>query len=109
MRLIIRLVAGLVALGLSLTAGASVATSPHVVKGPSVTVSGNSLLVTASIAGLGNVPSADFSLTGTVEVFSRCYNRGGNKPQADNKQETIDVDRRGPSRSRTAAPTSPSR
>jgi hypothetical protein len=43
-------------------------------------------------AGLGNVPSAEFSLTGTVDVFSRCYNRGGNRPQAENKQETVLVD-----------------
>ena len=67
------------------------AANPHVVRGPDVSVSGNSLTITASIAGLGNVPSADFALEGTVEVFSRCYNKGGNKPQADNKQETINV------------------
>jgi hypothetical protein len=34
---------------------------------------------------------ATFDLGGSVDVFSRCYNRGGNKPQADNKQETISV------------------
>jgi hypothetical protein len=80
-----------VAVSLGLIAGPAVASSPHVVKGPDVSVSGTSITVTASIAGLGNVPSADFSLTGTIDVFSRCYNAGGNKPQADNKQETIDV------------------
>ena len=67
------------------------AANAHIVKGPDVSVSGNSLTVTAGIAGLGNVPSADFTLSGTVDVFSRCYNRGGNKPQADNKQETLAV------------------
>lgn len=78
-------------IALGLVAGPAVAANPHVVKGPDVTVSGNSITVTASIAGLGNVPTANFTLSGTIQVFSRCYNRGGNKPQADNKQETINV------------------
>src|SRR5215212_8513409 len=72
--------------------GPALAASPHVVKGATSTISGNSLTVTASIAGLGNVPSADFSLVGDVAVFSRCFNRGNNAPQAGNKQETIAVD-----------------
>jgi hypothetical protein len=76
---------------LGLVAGPALAANPHVVKGPDVTVSDTSLTVTASIAGLGNVDEATFNLDGTVEVFSRCYNKGGNKPQADNKQETITV------------------
>ena len=67
------------------------ADSPHQVGQTSVTVSGNSLTISASIAGLGNASSATFDLGGSVDVFSRCYNRGGNKPQADNKQETIGV------------------
>jgi hypothetical protein len=71
--------------------GPALAASPHVVKGPDVSVSGNTLTVTASIAGLGNVPFADFSLDGTVTVSSRCYTRSGNTPQAANKQETINV------------------
>jgi hypothetical protein len=77
-------------LGLML-AGSAFAASPHQVGSTQVNVSGNSLTISASIAGLGNVPTADFSLTGSVDVFSRCYNRGGNKPQADNKQETASV------------------
>jgi hypothetical protein len=72
-------------------ASAAMATSPHFIGTPSASVSGNSLVVSFKAAGLGNVPTADFALTGTVDVFSRCYNRGGNKPQADNKQETIAV------------------
>jgi hypothetical protein len=67
------------------------AISPHFVGTPSINESGNSLVVTFKAAGLGNVPTANFTLTGTVNVFSRCYNKGGNKPQADNKQETIAV------------------
>jgi hypothetical protein len=71
--------------------GPAIAASPHVVKGPTTSISGNSLVITASIAGLGNVPTANFSLTGTVDVSSRCYTKSGNKPQAANKQETISV------------------
>jgi hypothetical protein len=74
--------------------GLASAASPHQVGQTQVTQSGNTLTISASIAGLGNVPSATFDLDGTVDVFSRCYNRGGNKPQAD-KQETIDVDATG--------------
>lgn len=85
------LVVAIITLSLGLIAGPAAAANPHIVKGPDVSVSGNTLVITASIAGLGNVPSADFTLTGTVDVFSRCYNRGGNKPQADNKQETVNV------------------
>lgn len=82
----------LVAFTLGLVAGPAVAANAHVVKGPTVTQDGNALTVTASIAGLGNVPSADFTLSGDVTVFSQCYNRGGNNPAADNKEETILVD-----------------
>ena len=71
--------------------GTALADSPHQVGQTSVNQSGNSLTIGASIAGLGNVSSVTLDLTGTVDVFSRCYNRGGNKPQADNKQETIAV------------------
>jgi hypothetical protein len=80
---------------LMLTATAALAASPHIVGNPSATVSGNTLTVKASVAGLGNVETVDLTLTGTVDVFSRCYNRGGNKPQADNKQETMTVNSTG--------------
>lgn len=79
------------ALTLGLVAGPALAASPHVVKGPDVSQDGNSLVITASIAGLGNVPTADFTLSGDVTVFSQCYNRGGKNPAADNKEETIGV------------------
>jgi hypothetical protein len=72
-----------------LAAGAG---NPHYNTGPTVTVTNTSLTVSGKVAGLGNITTADASLTGTVDVFSRCYNRGGNKPQADNKQESINVD-----------------
>lgn len=81
-----------VALSLGLVAGPAFAANPHVVKGPTVSQDGNSLVVTASVAGLGNVPSAQFTLSGEVDVFSQCYNKGGHNPAADNKEETILVD-----------------
>jgi hypothetical protein len=67
------------------------AASPHIVGTPTTSVSGNSLILSASVAGLGNVPSATFDLKGDVNVSSRCYTKSGNKPQAANKQETISV------------------
>jgi hypothetical protein len=67
------------------------AASPHFIGTPSINESNTTLQVNFKAAGLGNVETATFNLTGSVEVFSRCYNRGGNKPQADNKQETIPV------------------
>jgi hypothetical protein len=67
------------------------AASPHIVGSPSVTVSGNTLTVTASVAGLGSVATVDLTLSGTVDVNSRCYTKSGNKPQAANKQETLTV------------------
>jgi hypothetical protein len=77
---------------LIVTASAVMAASPHYVQGPTVSASSTSLTISGKAAGLGNASAtADASLTGSVDVFSRCYNRGGNKPQADNKQETIAV------------------
>jgi hypothetical protein len=77
---------------LMLGATAAMAASPHIVGSPSTTVSGNSLILSASVAGLGSVESVTFDLDGTVDVSSRCYTKSGNKPQAANKQESITVD-----------------
>ena len=85
----------IITLALGLVAGPAVAGNPHVVKGPAVSVTGNTLTITASIAGLGNVPSASFTLTGSVDVFSQCYNKGGHNPAADNKEETVAVNESG--------------
>jgi hypothetical protein len=85
----------IITLALGLVAGPAAAGNPHVVKGPAVNVNGNALTITASIAGLGNVPSANFTLTGTLDIFSQCYNKGGHNPAADNKEETVAVDESG--------------
>ena len=96
----------IITLSLGLVAGPAVAANAHVVKGPTQPSTATLLTVTASVAGLGNVPSAHFTLTGTIDVFSQCYNRGGHNPAADNKQEEIDVDDPETFGSATAAPTS---
>ena len=70
----------------------ALAGNAHIIGSPSVTVSGNSLTLSASVAGLGNVASATFSLEGTASVSARCYTKSGNTPQATNKQETVNVD-----------------
>jgi hypothetical protein len=92
MRTISRAVAVLAGLASLLVFSAvAIAANPHFIGTPTATVSGDSLTVSFKAAGLGNAQGATFNLTGTVQVYSRCYNRGGNKPQADNKQETIDI------------------
>ncbi len=75
----------------ALSVGSALAANAHFIGTPQATVSGNTLTVTASIAGLGNAEGADFTLSGPVTVNSRCYTKSGNKPQAANKQETIAV------------------
>jgi hypothetical protein len=86
---------GIAVAGLLLITGTALAGNAHQVGSTSVTFSGNSLTISASIAGLGNVPSATFDLSGTIDVSSRCYTRSGNKPQAANKQEVINVETTG--------------
>jgi len=72
---------------------AALADSPHYIKGPSVTVSGNSLTVSFKAAGLGNTTtSADFSLEGTADVTSQCYTKTGNPVNGVPKHETVNVD-----------------
>ena len=87
---VVRVLAMAIAL-LALGAGEVLAANAHFIGTPQATVSGNTLTVTASVAGLGDAEGADFTLSGPVTVNSRCYTKSGNKPQAANKQETIDV------------------
>ena len=70
------LVVGVAALAL---APAAIAASPHYIRGPDATVSGNSLTVSWKAAGLGNTTeSVDFNLAGTVNVTSQCFTKSGN-------------------------------
>jgi hypothetical protein len=90
LRRILVLIAGLIAT--AAVAAPAIAANPHFIGTPSISQQGNSLVVSFKAAGLGNAPEATFSLNGTVDVSSRCYTRSGNKPQAANKQEVINVD-----------------
>ena len=82
------LVAG-ATLALMLVAQPVLAANPHFIGTPTASRSGNTLTVKFKAAGLGNAPTADFTLSGEAVVFSRCYTKSGNKPQAANKQETV--------------------
>jgi hypothetical protein len=79
----------------AITTTVALAANAHIVGTPRTSVSGDSLTVSVSVAGLGNVPSVELSLQGELDVFSQCYNRGGKNPAADNKQETTIVDETG--------------
>ena len=78
-----------VALALS---GATLFAAAQWLKGPTLSLSGTTLTLSGKATGLGNATGITFHVSGTVDVDSRCYNRGGNKPQADNKQESVNVD-----------------
>jgi hypothetical protein len=93
MRKFMALVASAVAVAALAFAPAAFADSPHYIKGPTATVSGNSLTVSWKAAGLGNtVTSVDFSLTGTANVTSQCFTKSGNPVNGVPKSETVDVD-----------------
>ena len=83
---------GMVAVLAVAFAPAAVASSPHYIKGPTATVSGNSLTVSWKAAGLGNtIDSVDFNLTGTANVSSQCFTRSGNPVNGVPKSEQVDV------------------
>jgi hypothetical protein len=54
----------------------------HFVGDPDFQISGDTVLVSGRVAGLGNVPQ----ITVTVSGEAACINPGGNKPSAENKQ-----------------------
>ena len=90
MRRYLLLLIGVGALALASTA---VAASPHYIRGPDATVSGNSLTVSWKAAGLGNtIDSVDFALTGTADVTSQCFTKSGNPVNGVPKSEVVDVD-----------------
>jgi hypothetical protein len=80
----------------ALAVPAALADSPHFVQGPTTSVSVNGatadLNLSFKAAGLGNATAyVTWNLTASGTIFSRCYNHGGNKPQADNKQENVSI------------------
>jgi hypothetical protein len=82
---------GAISATLMVVAGAAWAANPHWIGTPSSTVSGDTFTASFKAAGLGNVETADFTLSGEAVVSSRCYTKSGNKPQAANKQETTSL------------------
>ena len=78
------------ALVISMATGA-IAANPHFIGTPTATQSGTTVTVSFKAAGLGNVDEANFTLSGTLTISSRCYTKSGNTPQAANKQEEIFV------------------
>ena len=75
----------------ALAATPVLAANPHWIGTPTKSVSGNTLTVSFKAAGLGNVPTANFTLSATATTFSRCYTKSNNKPQAANKRETSNL------------------
>jgi hypothetical protein len=77
-KLVVALAIGLLLGVLALPAQAG---SPHFVGTPVFTTSGNTVMVTAKEAGLGDEDQIVAVLSGTAD----CINGGGNHPQAENK------------------------
>jgi hypothetical protein len=59
----------------------------HFVGTPQISVSGNSVTVSGKVAGLGNVPQIDVTVSGDAA----CVNRGNKNPSAENK-DTFSAD-----------------
>jgi hypothetical protein len=73
--------AGMAAIAI-LVATAAFAGRAHFVGLPQLSVSGNSLTISGKVAGLGDVPQIEATLTATAE----CINPGNNNPKAANKE-----------------------
>jgi hypothetical protein len=81
---------------LAFTASVANAASPHYNKGPTVTVVGNSLVVSWKAVGLGNTTATvDFTLTGTVTAEAQCFTRSGNPVNGVPKKDTTQVNATG--------------
>lgn len=66
-------------------AAPALAGNPHFVGDPTLTQDGDALTVSGKVAGLGNETQINVVLTADVA----CFNRGGNHPQAENKEAVI--------------------
>jgi hypothetical protein len=72
---------------LALGATAALADSPHFLKASATINSSGQLVCTFKEAGLGNTAtSADISCSANATVTYQCWNKGGNHPQAGNKE-----------------------
>lgn len=90
-KLLATFVATLVAI-VGFSAVTAQAASAHFVKGPTGSVSGNTLTVTFKAAGLGNAQeTATFSLTGTISVTAQCFTKSGNAVNGVPKSSTTTV------------------
>ena len=71
---------------LLITVGAALAGNAHYTgnpsRNPTATVSGNTIVVSGKVAGLGNEAQIHVTVTGDAQ----CINPGNNAPQAANKQ-----------------------
>ena len=84
--------AGLMAVLAVAFAPAAVAASPHYIRGPDLTFGANSLTVSFKASGLGNTAtSADFNLSGTVNLTSQCFTKSGNPVNGVPKSEQVNV------------------
>jgi len=62
--------------------GVAIAGNAHFVGTPTLTVDGNSIIISGKVAGLGNVPQIHVEVTADAQ----CVNPGTKKPKASNKQ-----------------------
>ena len=77
----VRTVVLLAAVAVAITSLAT-AGNAHFVGVPNISQNGDTVFASGKVAGLGNVPQIHVELSGQAA----CVNRGGNKPQAENKQ-----------------------
>jgi hypothetical protein len=69
------------------TATVALADSPHFLRATATINSSGQLVCTFKEAGLGNTAtSADISCSADATVTYQCWNKGGNHPQAGNKE-----------------------
>jgi hypothetical protein len=69
------------------TAAVALADSPHFLKASATINSSGQLVCTFKEAGLGNTAtSADISCSADATATYQCWNKGGNHPQAGNKE-----------------------
>jgi hypothetical protein len=71
----------------SLGAGSALADSPHFVKQDAVVDGSGNLDCSFKVAGLGDNQSILVTCSADASAFYACFNKGGNHPQASNKED----------------------